>query len=50
MEASVMAAAQKPIIDTAFGASVEKPAWKTIPSWYVVAPEARAINSELERF
>jgi pimeloyl-ACP methyl ester carboxylesterase len=25
-------------------------AWKTIPSWYVVAQEDRAINPELERF
>jgi pimeloyl-ACP methyl ester carboxylesterase len=49
-EASVMAAAQKPINGSAFGASVEQAAWKTIPSWYLVAQEDRAINPELERF
>jgi hypothetical protein len=31
-EASVMAATQKPIISSAFGASVDQVAWKTIPS------------------
>jgi len=49
-EASVMAAAQKPVSGTVFGASVEQPAWKTIPSWYLVAQEDRAINPDLERF
>ena len=49
-EASVMAAAQKPVIGTAFAASVHQAAWKTRPSWYVVAQEDRAINPELERF
>jgi pimeloyl-ACP methyl ester carboxylesterase len=49
-EASVMAAAQKPIIGSVFGASVEQAAWKAIPSWYLVAQEDRAINPELERF
>jgi pimeloyl-ACP methyl ester carboxylesterase len=49
-EASVMAAAQKPISGSVFGASVAQPAWKTIPSWYMVAQEDRAINPDLERF
>ena len=49
-DARVMAAAQKPISGAAFGASVETPAWKTVPSWYVVAQEDRAINPDLERF
>jgi pimeloyl-ACP methyl ester carboxylesterase len=49
-EARVMAAAQKPIIGNAFEASVGRAAWKTIPSWYVVAQEDRAISPELERF
>jgi pimeloyl-ACP methyl ester carboxylesterase len=49
-EASVMAATQKPIIGSAFNQSVEQAAWKTIPSWYMVAQEDRAINPELERF
>lgn len=49
-EASVMAATQKPINGSAFGASVEQAAWKKIPSWYLVTLEDRAINPELERF
>ena len=49
-EASVMAAAQKPIIGSAFASSVAEAAWKTIPSWYLVAQQDRAINPDLERF
>jgi len=48
-DASIMAATQKPISGSAFGASVGQAAWKTIPSRYVVAQEDRAINPELER-
>jgi hypothetical protein len=48
--ARVMAATQKPISGSAFGASVPRPAWKTIPSLYTVTQEDRAINPELERF
>ena len=49
-DARIMAATQKPINNTAFGASITAPAWKTIPSWYLVSQEDRAINPELERF
>jgi len=49
-EARVMAATQKPIAGTAFGGSVDVPAWKTIPSWYLVAQEDQAIKPELQRF
>jgi pimeloyl-ACP methyl ester carboxylesterase len=49
-EARVMAATQKPISGAIFGQSVESPAWKTIPSWYLVAQEDQAINPDLERF
>jgi len=49
-EARVMAATQKPANNTVLGASVETAAWRTIPSWYLVAQEDRAINPELERF
>jgi pimeloyl-ACP methyl ester carboxylesterase len=49
-EAGVMAAAQKPIIATAFEATVEQAAWKNIPSWYLVAGADRAMNPELQRF
>jgi pimeloyl-ACP methyl ester carboxylesterase len=49
-EVSVIAATQKPIIGSVFGASVTQAAWKTIPSWYLVAQNDKAINPELERF
>ena len=49
-EASVMAATQKPLNKSVFTASPSEAAWKTIPSWYVVAQEDRAINPDLERF
>ena len=49
-EARVMAATQKPLSSSVFEASVSAAAWKTIPSWYVVSSQDRAINPELERF
>ena len=49
-EARVAAATQKPIHNSAFGASVPQAAWKTIPSWYLVSQDDRAINPQLERF
>ena len=45
-----MAAAQKPIIGEAFASSVPQAAWKSIPSWYLVASGDRAISPDLERF
>ena len=49
VEARVAAATQKPLHNS-FGASVPEAAWKTIPSWYLVSRDDRAINPELERF
>ena len=49
-EARVIAATQKPVAGSVFTASVPGGAWKTIPSWYIVASEDRAINPQLERF
>src|SRR5262249_30496584 len=49
-EASVMAATQKPLNKSVFTASPSKAAWKSVPSWYVVAQEDRAVNPDLERF
>ena len=49
-EARVMAATQKPINKAAFDQAVDSAAWKTIPSWYLVAQEDRAINPQLQRF
>ena len=49
-ESNVAAAVQKPIIGSVFGASVTEAAWKTIPSWYLVSQDDKAINPDLERF
>ena len=49
-DANVMAAAQKPIIGTAFEASVGQAAWKAIPSRYLVTQDDRAVSPELQRF
>jgi pimeloyl-ACP methyl ester carboxylesterase len=49
-DVSVMAAAQKPIIGNVFGATVTHASWKTIPSFYLVSQQDRAINPDLERF
>jgi len=51
IQARAFATAQKPIAGSALGeALTTTPAWKTIPSWYIVGTEDRAINPELARF
>ena len=50
-QARAFATAQKPIAGSALGEPLTvAPAWKIVPSWYVVATQDRAINPELERF
>jgi len=49
-EARVMAATQKPLSSSVFEASVSAAPGKTVPSWYVVSSQDRAINPDLERF
>ena len=46
----IVAVTQKPLAGSVFSASVPKAAWRTIPSWYMVATEDHAINPDLERF
>ena len=46
---SILAAAQKPISSQTFGQKYDTPAWKNIPSWYLVANEDQAINPNLQR-
>jgi pimeloyl-ACP methyl ester carboxylesterase len=48
--AAVMAAAQRPWSAAAFGAPSGPPAWKTLPSWYLLGTEDKAIPSALQRF
>jgi pimeloyl-ACP methyl ester carboxylesterase len=49
-EASVLAAAQKPLAAAIFGEIIKASAWKSTPSWYVVSTQDNAINPDLERF
>src|SRR6202030_327819 len=44
-----MAISQVPISTDSFTHKVTKPAWKTKPTWYMVATQDRSINSEQER-
>lgn len=46
----VMAVSQKPTNVVIFGQSNPAAAWRTIPSWFIVAQEDRVINPDLERF
>jgi len=48
--AAVMAATQRPIEAAALGEPSGAPAWKTIPSWYLVASNDHAIPPATERF
>jgi pimeloyl-ACP methyl ester carboxylesterase len=48
-QAAVMGAGQRPLLASALGTPSGVPAWKTIPSWYVVAGRDRAIPPEAER-
>src|SRR5258708_2973996 len=45
----VLFAAQAPTAGSAFGENVSAAAWKTKPSWYLVANQDRAIQPSLER-
>ena len=48
--AAVMAASQRPAAVAALGEpSPNEPAWRTIPSWYMVATQDRAIGAAPER-
>jgi pimeloyl-ACP methyl ester carboxylesterase len=45
-----MWASQKPIHGAIVGQSNPTAAWRTIPSWFIVAKEDRVFNPDLERF
>jgi len=45
----VLAATQKPLHGSIFGAQFGPPAWKDIPSWFLVAKHDNTINPDLER-
>jgi pimeloyl-ACP methyl ester carboxylesterase len=49
--AAVMAAAQRPYAFAAFATTPSAPpAWNTLPCWYLLGTEAKAIPPELQRF
>jgi len=48
-EARLMAAEQRPVAMAALAAPSSAPAWRTIPSWYLVAGADRAIPPAAER-
>jgi len=49
-QANVMYAVQQPLSVTALGDVMGTPAWKTLPSWYLVAKNDQALPSDAERF
>jgi pimeloyl-ACP methyl ester carboxylesterase len=49
-ERNVLAATQRPILGSIFDVRVPAPAWKTIPSFFLVAANDEAINPDFERF
>jgi pimeloyl-ACP methyl ester carboxylesterase len=48
-KAEVMYAVQQPLATSAFGDVMGVPAWKTLPSWYLVAANDEAIPPDAER-
>ncbi|MEU1231174.1 alpha/beta hydrolase [Streptomyces sp. NPDC005828] len=46
----VMAVEQRPITAAGFAEKAQVAAWKTIPSWFLVARQDKAIAPDLERF
>ena len=48
--ADQMQATQRPFSEEAFGSLSGEPAWKTIPSWYLVATKDKAIPPATQRF
>jgi pimeloyl-ACP methyl ester carboxylesterase len=46
----IVAATQKPLASAAFDQTNPGAGWKTIPSWFIVAKNDKAINPDVERF
>ena len=49
-QASIAAAVQRPIAVQCIQEAAPKPAWRTKPTWYLVAEEDRMINPKTQRF
>jgi pimeloyl-ACP methyl ester carboxylesterase len=50
VQTNVMAVTQKPLTNSAFGATTKAAAWRNVPSWFVVAQNDHVIPPDLERF
>ncbi|MGW0224797.1 alpha/beta fold hydrolase [Streptomyces tendae] len=48
--AAALAVAQRPVSAAALNGETKNPAWKKLPSWYLVARQDHAIGADLERF
>ena len=49
-EGRAIAAVQKPLAPECFGAPSGSPAWKTLPSWFLISAHDRVISPDAERF
>src|SRR3984957_15601218 len=49
VQAKVMYAVQQPLAMSAFADTMGVPAWKTLPSWYLVATDDQALPPDAER-
>jgi pimeloyl-ACP methyl ester carboxylesterase len=49
-QAAIMAAVQRPLALRCIQERAPAPAWKTTPTWYLIAEEDRMINPETQRF
>src|ERR1700734_2532232 len=49
VKARAMYAVQQPLATSAFGEVMAVPAWKTLPSWYLVAADDQALPPDAER-
>jgi pimeloyl-ACP methyl ester carboxylesterase len=49
VKAKVMYATQQPLAASAFGTAMGEPAWKSLPTWYLVATKDQAIPPDAER-
>ena len=49
-QTNVMAVTQKPLTSSVFEATASVAAWRTTPSWFVVAQHDNVISPDLERF
>jgi pimeloyl-ACP methyl ester carboxylesterase len=49
-QADFLADSQIPVSATVFGASISNPAWKSKPTWYIVATEDQTIPPDGERY